>query len=100
MELLQLAVADLPAGLVSLPDDRRIAIRREASKRRAERSVPAPRVRADDAYALADEVQGRMPAESAAGVDVVVLAVARTRACRAQDDVVRPQLVTDAGQLG
>src|SRR4029078_5941644 len=99
VELLELAVAALAPGLVALPDDRRVAVALEALQRVAERRVPAPAVGADDPHALLHEVQRGVAPQSAAAVDVVLLAEPRPRARRADDDVQRLQLMADALEL-
>src|SRR6478752_2513591 len=49
VQLLDLAVARLPAGLVAFPDQRGVAGLGEAARGMAERSIPAPAIGADDA---------------------------------------------------
>ena len=61
-QLLHVAKADLATGLVSFPDQARVAGFGEALRRVAERRVPAPAVRAGDADALVEQEKRRRAA--------------------------------------
>jgi hypothetical protein len=100
VQLLQLAVAALAAGLVPLPDDRRVAVAFEPFQRRAERRIPAPAVGADDPHALLHQMQRRLAAEAAAAVDVVLVPVPFAGPGCTDDDLERRQHVADPLKLG
>src|SRR5271166_83312 len=100
VQLLDVAVADAPAGLVALPDDRGVARFGVALGGVDKRRVPAPRVGAGHPHALAQKVEGRLGPHAAAGRDIVRAAVFRPGARVDDDDVERRQLVPDALELG
>src|SRR5687768_18615431 len=99
MELLEVAVADLAAGLVAFPDQRRIAARLELRLGVPEWRVPGPRVGAGDAHAALEQVQRRLPPHAGAGGHVVRLTVSGAGACVDDDDLQRTHGVLDPRQL-
>src|SRR3972149_4666575 len=68
-QFLQMAIADLAAGLVTFPDDRGVARPGEAVARVAEGGVPAPAVGSGQAHPLLEQEQRRLPPHAAAAVN-------------------------------
>ena len=99
VQLLDVAVADLAARLVALPDQLGIPGLGVFLGRVDERRVPRPGVGAGDLHAARGEIERRLAAHAAASRHVVGLAVARAGRCVDHHDLERLQRVADALQL-
>src|SRR3954464_103101 len=95
-----MAVADLPARFVALPDHRAVVITGIALGGVAEGGIPAPGVGAGKSDTLAQQVQCGVAADSASGGHVVVISVADAGCCVDDDDLQGAEAVADTGELG
>src|SRR5471032_934012 len=99
VQFLDVAVADVAAGLVAFPDDRGIVVLLPFLGGEVERRIPAPGIGTGEADTALEQVHGGVVAHAAARVHIVVVAVARAGARVDHDDLERLQHVTDALQL-
>src|SRR5215211_6229117 len=98
-ELLHMAIADLTARLMALPDDAGIAGLGEALAGEREWRIPAPAVDSRYPHALFQQVQGRGASHAAALVDEVRAPVGRGGGRVHQHDVEWFELIADAIEL-
>src|SRR5262249_5578516 len=83
------AIGNLAAGLVSLPDDPGIARLHPALAHVDKRRIPAPGVDAGDAYAARGQIERRLAADAAAGGGVQ--GVAQGAGVHVVDDLACPE---------
>jgi hypothetical protein len=100
VQLLQVAVADVAAGLVTFPDQAGVLRFAVLLCGVDERGVPAPGVGAGQAHAAFEQVHRRLVAHAAAAGHIVGLAVAAAGAGVDHHDLQRLEGVADARQLG
>src|SRR5665213_1160376 len=100
VQLLDVAIADLAAGTVALPDDGGVLALREAVLGVDERRVPTPAIGAGDAHAALQEIERRLAAHAAAARDIIRLAVGFAGGGVDQHDFERLERMIDAFELG
>src|SRR6266852_7971716 len=77
VQLLEMAIADLAAGLVALPDQARIAGLGKFLGCVHERRIPAPAVDSGDPHAPLQQIERGLPPHAATGRDIMRLAIQR-----------------------
>src|SRR3546814_16083325 len=93
LQLLEVAVADMAAGLVAFPDQRGIVALGEFLRRMHEGRIPAPGIGAGDPHAALQQVPGGLIAHAPTGADVRRLSVGGPGGRVPQPDVRRKSLV-------
>ena len=96
MQLFQVTVADVAAGLVPLPDERGIAGLGILLRRIGKRRIPAPTVGTRQAHALFQQGQRGIFTHATAGGHVVIRPIALARAGIDDHDLQRLQFVANA----
>src|SRR5262249_13723615 len=94
-----MAISDLAAGAVALPDQARITGREILLLSVHERRIPAPAVGPGHAHAALEQVESCLATHAAALADVVGAAVGGARARIHQHDLERRECVPDALEL-
>jgi len=100
VQLLQVAIADLPTGPVSLPDQSGIPGLPMPFRRVHEGGIPAPSIRACQFHSGLQQVQRGFATHSAAGIDVIILAIAAASARVDHYNLQRLQLMADTPEFG
>ena len=100
VQLLDVAIADLAAGAVTLPDQAGVVGLGVFHLGVHERRVPAPAVDAGDAHAALQKIERRLAPHAAAARNIIGLAEGRSGAGVDHDDVERRQRMPDALELG
>src|SRR5262245_63767784 len=100
VQLLDVAIADLAAGLVAFPEQAGIAGGEIFLPGVDEGRVPAPAVGAGDAYAALEQMERGLAAHAAALRHVVRPSIGRARAGVHQHDLQRSERMSDALELG
>src|SRR5262249_48665379 len=99
VQLLEMAIADLAAGLVAFPDQARVARLGEFLRRMHERRVPAPAVCSGDPNAALEQIERRLAPHAAAGCHIMRLAVGGAGISVHQHDLERFERMADALEL-
>jgi len=100
VQLLDVAVADLPAGLVAFPDEARVAARGIFRLGVDEGRIPAPAVGAGDTHAALEQIKRRLATHAAALCDVIGAPIGGACAGVHQHDLERREVVAYAVELG
>ncbi len=100
MQLLDVAIADLAAGLVAFPDQAGVACGEVFLLGVHERRIPTPAVGSGHAHAALEQIKRGLAAHAAALGDIIRAAVGRARAGIHEHDVERRERVRDARELG
>jgi hypothetical protein len=100
VQFFDVAVADVPPGLVALPDQAGIFGLGEFLRGMDERRVPAPAVDAGQPHAAFEQVHRRLVAHAAAGIDEIRPAIFGAGAGIDHDDFQRRKRVADALEFG
>src|ERR1700752_708446 len=99
VQLLDVAIADMAAGLVAFPDQARVLCLGVSLRGVNERRIPAPPVDAGQPHAALEQVHRRLIAHAAARIDVVLLAVFGAGAGIDDHDLQWRKRMADALQL-
>ena len=99
-ELFEVAIADVPPGLVPFPDKAGVFRLCISLRGEAEGRVPAPRIGAGNAHAPFKEIECRLAPHAAASREIVFRAICGPGGGVDHHDLKRLQRVPDPGQLG